>query len=125
MDSSIRFLNSSARTCSIEQEYEIEMRAMFEQLNKFAAKPGKAAIFRETGAQHFEKTGSFAGWDQVRYRRARADAAAPGPRPIPPGNEVRAWDWSALLLALCLDLSLLAVVPCPHGFAHCQPTCAH
>lgn len=46
------------------EHYESEMRKMFVQLNEFGSRPGKVAIFRETGAQHFEKTGGFTSWEQ-------------------------------------------------------------
>ncbi len=42
-------------------EYEAEMRGLFTQLEAFGAQPGKAAVFRETGAQHFPGTGAYAG----------------------------------------------------------------
>ena len=46
-------------------DYEQEMHALFLQLDAFAKLPGKAAIFRETGAQHFSGTGSYAGDEQA------------------------------------------------------------
>jgi len=46
------------------EEYEHEMRGLFEQLDAFAQLPGRAAVFRETSAQHFIGTGSYAGAEQ-------------------------------------------------------------
>ena len=40
--------------------YEAAMGAMFDQLAAFASQPGKGALFRETSAQHFAGTGSYA-----------------------------------------------------------------
>ena len=48
--------------------YEAEMRALFRQLDAFAQQPGKAAVFRETSAQHFVGTGSYAGDEQAHPR---------------------------------------------------------
>ena len=47
-------------------EYERDMDLLFEQLSAYAQIPGKIAIYRETSAQHFERTGSYAGPDQAR-----------------------------------------------------------
>lgn len=49
-------------------EYETEMRGLFAQLDAFAALPGRAAVFRETSAQHFIGTGSYASADQSHPR---------------------------------------------------------
>ena len=46
-------------------EYEAEMRKLFALLEGFAKLPGKAALFRETSAQHFEGTGSFSNMEQA------------------------------------------------------------
>jgi len=50
------------------QEYESEMRGLFRQLNEFAQLPGRAAVFRETSAQHCVGTGSYAGAEQSHPR---------------------------------------------------------
>ncbi len=46
-------------------EYEAEMGALFAQLEAFGRLPGKASVFRETGAQHFAGTGAYAGDEQA------------------------------------------------------------
>jgi len=45
--------------------YEREMAGLFAQLETFGQQPGKAAVFRETGAQHFVGSGSYAGDNQA------------------------------------------------------------
>ena len=34
------------------------------QLEQFARRPGKTALFRETGAQHFNSEGAFSTWEE-------------------------------------------------------------
>ena len=61
-------------------QYEAEMSGLFAQLEAFDRQPGKAAVFRETGAQHFTGTGAYAGDDQAHPGKARGchcDAMAP------------------------------------------------
>ena len=52
-------------------QYEGEMSGLFAQLEAFGRQPGKAAVFRETGAQHFTGTGAYAGDDQAHPGKAR------------------------------------------------------
>ena len=61
----------------VMDEYEQEMHALFLQLDAFASLPGKAAIFRETGAQHFSGTGSYAGDRQAHPKIAKGCHCAP------------------------------------------------
>lgn len=42
-----------------ETEYAVDMGLFFEKLAKFNQQPGKVAVFRETSAQAFDKTGSW------------------------------------------------------------------
>lgn len=42
-------------------DYHAQMEGLFAQLEAFGRLPGKAAVFRETSAQHFTGTGSYAG----------------------------------------------------------------
>ena len=45
--------------------YEAAMRGLLTQLAAFAKGTGKAALFRETSAQHFRDTGSYASEEQA------------------------------------------------------------
>ena len=45
--------------------YEKAMRGLFHQLAVFASAAGKGALFRETSAQHFRETGSYASEEQA------------------------------------------------------------
>ena len=69
-------------------EYEQEMHALFLQLDAFARLPGKAAIFRETGAQHFAGTGSYAGDEQAHPEIAKGCHCAPMSDEVRRHNEV-------------------------------------
>lgn len=46
-------------------EYAADMRGLFRQLGAFGTMRGRAAIWRDTGAQHFPGTGAFNSMDQV------------------------------------------------------------
>ena len=69
-------------------EYAQEMHAMFVQLEAFARLPGKAAVFRETGAQHFAGTGSYAGDEQAHPQIAKGCHCAPMSDEVRRHNEV-------------------------------------
>lgn len=53
------------------------MPVMFDQLEAFARRPGKAALFRETSAQHFEGTGAYAGKAQSHLTKGSTCVCAP------------------------------------------------
>ncbi len=75
------------------QEYETEMRSLFGQLEKHASQPGKAAVFRETSAQHFAGTGSYASKEQAHPGKGVGCHCAPMAPDILHDNEV--WSSSA------------------------------
>ena len=77
------------------------MDLLFEQLSAFAHLPGKVAIYRETSAQHFEKTGSYAGSEQAQISKSP---------PISPPCRLK--PHSQQTLPVFADTSLLKSVAC-------------
>lgn len=63
---------TSASVCSSRlpahlQLYKVWMAPLIRSLAAFADVPGRAAVFRETTAQHFEDTGAFASTEQAGF----------------------------------------------------------
>jgi hypothetical protein len=70
--------------------YEQEMTGLFAQLEAFGSQPGKAAVFRETGAQHFAGTGAYAGDAQAHPGAAKGCHCTPMAPEVLRDNEARA-----------------------------------
>lgn len=71
------FSSPPSRSYHNESEFSAHMTPMFAQLEAFARRPGKAALFRETSAQHFEGTGAYAGKAQSHLTKGSTCVCAP------------------------------------------------
>ena len=58
-------LHSAFGSAEEQAAYGADMAAAFAQAQQAAAQPGRAVVFRETAAQHFQGTGGFVSWAQA------------------------------------------------------------
>ncbi len=95
------------------EEYGADMRALFKQLSEWvAAAPAsgrRAALFRETGAQHFVGTGAFASWEQAHPALGSSCACAPLAGGAAADNHITRQN--AAVAAAAAEYPAVAVVP--------------
>jgi len=71
-----------------KSEYKTDMETLMHLLGVFGARRGKAAVFRETTAQHFIGTGSFKSIDQAHLQLGSTCSCAPLSNETAANNDV-------------------------------------
>ena len=92
-------------------EYTADMTAFMVQAEAAAALPGRAVLFRETSAQHFQGSGAFTSWQQSHPSNITTCACAPMSAELAANNIVAGYNNAAAAAHRAAAVKHVRVLP--------------